>query len=219
MTFLYVYQILNLKNGKIYIGKHSSKSMTDLYMGSGIAIKRAIKKYGRESFEKTILCTCKNEEELNKMERYWREEAGAFGAGYNMTKGGEGMLGYVMSDERKKVASVRMKKYFAEHPEIKLKIAQKIKERDVRGDRNPFYGKTLSQSHIDKMTKARVLAISGGNNPSAVKIRCKETGEIFPTAKDAAKFCGLAVSTAILKCAKGTHGCKTAGGYTWEIVK
>ena len=57
MTFLYVYQILNLKNGKIYIGKHSSKSMTDLYMGSGIAIKRAIKKYGRESFEKTILCT------------------------------------------------------------------------------------------------------------------------------------------------------------------
>ena len=219
MKFLYVYKVVNLLNGKIYVGKHSSKSLSDLYMGSGIAIKRAIKKYGKDNFEKSILCICSNEDELNEKEIYWIEKTGAYGAGYNMTMGGEGKLGYIVSDKKKKEASIRMKKYFDEHPEIKLKISQKAKERDNTGDRNPFYGRTLSPEHIDKMTKARVLAITGGNNPSAVRIRCKETGEIFSTAKDAAKYCGLSGASAILKCAKGTHNCRTAGGFTWEIVK
>jgi len=44
----YVYKITNNINDKIYIGKHSSKDINrDSYLGSGIAISKAIKKYGR----------------------------------------------------------------------------------------------------------------------------------------------------------------------------
>lgn len=38
-----VYKITNTKNGKIYIGKHSTKDPYDNYFGSGKAIKQALK--------------------------------------------------------------------------------------------------------------------------------------------------------------------------------
>lgn len=63
-----IYQITNKLNGMIYIGKHKTSNIDDGYMGSGVRITRAIKKYGVENFEKTILFECASEEEMNTKE-------------------------------------------------------------------------------------------------------------------------------------------------------
>lgn len=67
--FYIIYEITNLVNGKIYVGAHKAKNVNDTYMGSGVAIKRAIKKYGKSNFSKKILFTFDNESDM------WRKEA------------------------------------------------------------------------------------------------------------------------------------------------
>ena len=50
--FHYLYQIINTVNNKIYIGAHSTNDLNDGYMGSGTAIKRAIKNILLKIFKK-----------------------------------------------------------------------------------------------------------------------------------------------------------------------
>jgi group I intron endonuclease len=211
---LYIYRITNMLNGKKYIGKHSSGNIDNGYYGSGIAVKKAIKKYGKSNFTKDVICICQSEKELNEMEIYWINKEGTFLNGYNMTKGGDGTLGRKQTKESIEKASASRREYYIKNPKARENISLFAKSRT--GVKNPFYGKTLTKSHIDKMTKARVLAITGGSNPSARKIKCVELDKEFDTAKDAAIFCGLSCSTTILKCAKGQR--KTAGGYTWVLL-
>jgi hypothetical protein len=49
-TIGYIYITTNKLNGKRYIGQHQSKDWDYKYFGSGIYLKRAIKKYGLENF-------------------------------------------------------------------------------------------------------------------------------------------------------------------------
>ncbi len=64
-----VYRITNQINGKYYIGVHTTKDLNDGYMGSGIAIKNAIDKYGVECFTKEILYDFDTIEEAYGMEK------------------------------------------------------------------------------------------------------------------------------------------------------
>lgn len=212
--FMYIYKITNLVNGKVYVGKHTCKSINNSYFGSGVAIKKAIKKYGKANFEKVILCLCGNEQELNDAEIEWIEKLGSFSKGYNLTKGGEGKLGRRPSKSEIEKARKSRILFYRENPEARLNLSKKAKERV--GEKNPFFGRSLTKDHIRKMTRARVEAIAGEKNPSAVSVKCKENGVIYKTAKDAAESVGLKYSTTILKAAKGQI--KKAGGYTWELM-
>ena len=51
----FIYKTTNLVNGKIYVGKHEfskDKRLNSSYLGSGVALKRAIIKYGKENFNR-----------------------------------------------------------------------------------------------------------------------------------------------------------------------
>lgn len=64
-----VYKTVNKINGKAYIGKDVRNNPK--YLGSGLDLQKAIKRYGKNNFEKVILEECFNKEELWKREEYW----------------------------------------------------------------------------------------------------------------------------------------------------
>ena len=55
MTYYLIYKTENKINGKIYIGKHITNTIGDNYLGSGIYLLNAIKKYGKENFKKRYI--------------------------------------------------------------------------------------------------------------------------------------------------------------------
>lgn len=69
MIFYTVYKTTNLVNSKYYIGVHKTKNPNDDYLGSGIYLKEAIKKYGKENFKKEILNSFSSKEEAYQLER------------------------------------------------------------------------------------------------------------------------------------------------------
>jgi hypothetical protein len=92
ITTGYIYKITNIINKKIYIGKKKGNPKDSKnYFGSGIAIKDAIKKYGKVNFTKEILERIDNGD-LDKRERFWITElrSNIYEIGYNLTKGGDG---------------------------------------------------------------------------------------------------------------------------------
>jgi hypothetical protein len=86
-----IYKTTNLLNGKFYIGKHQTKRPMDSYLGSGLALKKAISKYGRRNFKKEILFDFDNESEMNQKEKELiTEEFISRSDTYNKGIGGEG---------------------------------------------------------------------------------------------------------------------------------
>lgn len=64
-----VYKITNKINNMIYIGCHVTKNINDKYMGSGSMLKKDIKRYGIENFNKSILYVYDNEKEMLEKEK------------------------------------------------------------------------------------------------------------------------------------------------------
>lgn len=82
-----IYKTTNKINGKWYIGKDKQNNYN--YFGSGSLLKKAIKKYGKENFQKEILEETSN---LSSREIYWIEKTNAVKdpMSYNMVPGGGG---------------------------------------------------------------------------------------------------------------------------------
>lgn len=96
--FGYIYETTNLINGKKYIGKKiSNKFLGNLYLGSGVALREAISKYGKNNFEVKLLEEVDGDKEtLSEKEKYWIKYYDAQNSReyYNMTKGGDGSDGF-----------------------------------------------------------------------------------------------------------------------------
>lgn len=83
-----LYKITNKKNGKSYIGIHKTNEINDGYLGSGKYIKRAIKKYGVENFDKEIVAYFPDRKSCSLAERKLIQETPKEKL-YNISSGGE----------------------------------------------------------------------------------------------------------------------------------
>lgn len=67
MIFI-TYKTINILSGQFYFGQHSTFNINDGYLGSGIRIKAAIRKYGRENFKREVVGIHSTREEMNAAE-------------------------------------------------------------------------------------------------------------------------------------------------------
>lgn len=91
-----IYKTTNKANGKVYIGCHKTTNPADDYIGSGTILKRAIRKHGRDSFEKSVLFIFDSPEQMFAKEaeivdRLFVESDNT----YNLLEGGWGGFDYV----------------------------------------------------------------------------------------------------------------------------
>jgi group I intron endonuclease len=102
----YIYKTVNQVNGKYYIGMHSTNSLNDNYIGSGIILRYSIEKYGVENFKKEIIEFLPDRNSLKCREKQIiSEELIQDKMCMNIAQGGEGGNTFLrMSDERKQEA-------------------------------------------------------------------------------------------------------------------
>ena len=156
--FGYIYLILNKVNGKTYIGQRctSKEYKDDLYMGSGILLKSAKKKYGIENFEKYLLQICYSREELDKAEIFWIAEYRSRGkAEYNIADGGLGSSGFHHTEEAKRrIGDAQKNNKYALGKSLsedhKGNISKSLKESYKNGKRESQKGKTMSEDSKEK---------------------------------------------------------------------
>lgn len=172
-----IYLRTNLVNGKQYVGqtrnfKQREYNWHNLNWGyAGKCIDAARKKYGTENFDTEILRECKTQEELNEWEMYYIKELNTkVPNGYNLTDGGEGSIGCIFSDERRRELSEKMKgkgnafygKHHSEETKAKLSKANKGRKHSeeakqkMKGRISSFKGKHHSEEAKEKLRKAHL---------------------------------------------------------------
>lgn len=120
-----IYKTVNLANGKIYVGR--DKYNNPNYIGSGVLLHLAIKKYGKENFLKEIIEECEDHL-LDEREKFWIKELNSQDPliGYNIADGGHN--------------DFTMNEY------VKAKISKALKGKYV-GEKSFRHGLKLSEEH------------------------------------------------------------------------
>jgi len=138
----------------------------DGYFGTGLALKRAIKKYGIENFVRETLQICNDEKELNEIEDCWIEKLKSQYKLYNIAKGG---CGGNLGEKVNKKISRKKKRWHQTH--------------DFTGKNNSNYGNKWTEQQKEH---ARKIHLGTKQSKSTIeKRRQKNLGK-----KRAKDFCG-----------------------------
>jgi len=106
--FYTVYKTTNQVNGKIYVGVHMTNDLADAYLGSGIQLRNAVKKYGAENFKREFIKICDSSEEMHQIEAsIVTEEFVSRTDTYNMKTGGIGSWSHINTNKSAHSASSR----------------------------------------------------------------------------------------------------------------
>src|ERR1035437_650197 len=144
-TYYFIYKTTNTINGKFYIGKHKTKNLNDKYLGSGILIRRALNKYGRDNFQREIILFAENEKELASKEKelitvdFLKNNKEVI---YNIAPGGQGGDMYANHPENRK--GTKNGFYGKKHSDKTKKIIGDAN----RGENNYLFGKKNERMSI-----------------------------------------------------------------------
>ncbi len=162
------YLVTNAINGKQYVGisKHSTpqkrwnRHLRAARYGETMFLCRAIRKYGEGAFRCEMVAEASSWKELLATEVFLIEKYGTFAPrGYNMTRGGEGMLGNIVSAETRAKKSVKLSgKPMSDGQKAKLRDAWKI--RILTLDRDELRKRNLGR-RASPETRAKISANSG----------------------------------------------------------
>jgi group I intron endonuclease len=206
----YIYQIINKKNNKIYVGKTTDtiesrwKEHCQDYKkecNEKRPLYDAMKKYGINNFEISELEKC-SLEELNEKECYWIEILGSFKNGYNATKGGDGKayadydLIFSLFNEGKNIKEIKS-----------------ITEYDCATIKKALENYNISSEERKKRGREKIV--------KTVAMLDKDTTEIikvFPSIKEAYEFLGKDPhhTASISYVCNGKR--QTAYGYGWKYI-
>ncbi len=215
-----IYKIQKLRSKKIYIGKtartlaerlkeHLKESST--FYGKSY-IDNALKKYGIEKFDIVIIAECETQEQLNELEKYWIKFYDCKRPiGYNLTDGGEGTLGHIVTKAtRQKISKSKTGKKTKPHTQqTKDKIGAANKGRKVSQE----VRKILSEKHTGKKLSEKTRANMSAAKKNKRPVICLETEIIFTSVASAAKWAGIVPCT-LTSVLRGRT--ITAGGYHWK---
>lgn len=218
-----VYKYTNKYNGKVYIGQtkndlqeraqHNGKNYCECRR-----FYNAIKGYGWDAFEPTILADGLTIEEANRLEQFYIEKYDSMNPdyGYNLQAGG---MNHDVCPETCKLISENAKERY-KNPENNPMYGRKHSPEAIKkmsdakmGDKNPAYGKKQTEEHKMKVRSALELA---RNDPNKFKLsdearaklsdRCKLMGEarakaircieddiVFESLTDAAQHYNVAI--------------------------
>lgn len=158
-----IYQIRNKLNGKVYVGKHQTEDVNDGYFGSGVALRRAVKKHGKENFEKEILFVFDSEEEMNQKEKeIITEEFVSRKDTYNLGVGGEGGPHFKGKKHSKESIEKMLEKRgtYSHTDEAKKKIAESNRRRTVSPETRRKLAEKARQRKQTDETKRKLSEIA-----------------------------------------------------------
>jgi len=138
-----IYIVTNKINGKVYVGKTNyslsrrwqQHLISAFSKDSRLLLHAALRKYGSENFEISVVTEVPHKDELNKYERYFIAKYRSFppklGFGYNMSPGGDGgpeiRLGTKQSESAKqKISDYRKLNPVVAGSETAKKISQAL---------------------------------------------------------------------------------------------
>uniref|UniRef100_A0A6M3KKH2 GIY-YIG domain-containing protein n=1 Tax=viral metagenome TaxID=1070528 RepID=A0A6M3KKH2_9ZZZZ len=158
----YIYLTTCLVNDKKYIGQSVNHRDINTYLGSGIAFKCALRKYGKDNFEKTILVdnvSCLSE--LNKLERDFIQKYDCIVPnGYNLDLGGTNKGRMSEVTKTKIIKSKKGKKHTLKQIEANIKSHKGLKltnetkrkiSKSMKGKPSWNKGKKMPAGHSEKM--------------------------------------------------------------------
>lgn len=194
----YLYKTECLANNKIYIGISVSQRNRGWYIGSGVALKDAIKKYGKSNFRKTVLVDdIETLDELNRLEKEYIEKYNClYPNGYNLDVGGKSTGNHSAETKWKISCTKKGVRHSAERVEANrkghtgLRLSQRTKDKISAATK----GKKMPAGFAEKI---RVQMLGNTRNQKEVSFKNLETGAIknFAGQGEAAIFFEVDINT------------------------